>query len=78
MKTVEEFYKQIVDSKELQEELKNVSDKMLESFLKKHDCNVSAKEFTEFVRSQNDGEIEDDDAAAVAGGAPMYGFRKCV
>ena len=35
MKTVEEFYKEIAASKELQEELKNAYHKKLESFLKK-------------------------------------------
>ena len=76
MKTVEEFYKEIADSKELQEELKKTSDEMVEEFLKKHGCDASAKEFTDFLRSQNEGEVEDDVATAVAGGAPMYGFRK--
>ena len=76
MKTVGEFYKEISDSKELQEELKNASDQMLEEFLKKHNCNGSAKEFTAFVSSQNEGKIEDKDAEAIAGGAPMYGFRR--
>lgn len=76
MKSIEDFYKEISDSKELQEELKNASDGMLEEFLKKHNCNGSAKEFTAFARSQNEGEIEDEDAEAIAGGAPMYGFRR--
>ncbi len=75
MKTVEEFYKEISDSKELQDELKNASDKMLEAFLKKHDCNASVRDFTEFVNSQKEGEIEDKDAEAVAGGLPMYGLH---
>ena len=35
--------------------------------------NVSAKEFTEFVRLQNEGDIEDDDAVEVAGGAFVGG-----
>ena len=76
MKTVGEFYKEISDSKELQEELKNASEEMLEAFLKKHDCNASVRDFTEFVNSQKEGEIEDKDAEAIAGGAPMYGFRR--
>ena len=76
MKSIEEFYKEICDSSQLQEELKNASDEVLEEFLKKHNCNGSAKDFAAFVRSQSEGEIEDEDFVAIAGGAPMFGFRK--
>ena len=72
MKTMEEVYKEIAGSKELQEELKNASDEMLGAFLKKHDCDASVKEFTEFMNSQNEGEIGDRDAEAVAGGQPLF------
>ena len=75
MKTAEEFYKEIAGSPELQNELKAASDEMLGAFLKKHGCDADVKDFREFVRSKSEGEIEDDDATAVAGGAPMYGFR---
>ena len=68
MKTIEEFYKEIVDSSELQNELKAASDEMLTAFLKKHGCDADVKEFTEFVKAQSEGEIEDDVAAAAAGG----------
>ena len=70
MKTAEEFYEEIAASKELQEEFKAASDEMLEMFLKKHGCDATAKDFTAFVRSQTEGEIEDDAAAAAAGGLP--------
>ena len=43
MKTVEEIYKEIDGSKEMQEELKKMSDEMIGEFLKKHDCNASVK-----------------------------------
>ena len=69
MKTVKEFYKEFASSKELQEELKAASDEMLETFLKKHGCNATAKDFTAFVKAQNEGEIEDADAALASGGA---------
>ena len=72
MKTIEEFYKEIASSKELQDELKAVSRKTLEEFLKKHDCNASVKDFTAYVNSQNEGEIEDGDAGKVAGGIPLF------
>ena len=71
MKTIEEFYKEIVGSKELQEELKTLSADSLGAFLKKHGCAASAEEFAEYVRSQAEGEIADDDANAVAGGLFM-------
>lgn len=73
MKTVEEFYKEISESKTLQEELKNAADEMLEAFLKQHGCDADAKEFAAFVRAQSEGAIEDDAAAAIAGGTPFYG-----
>ena len=68
MKTAEELYREIAESKELQKELKNASDEMLESFLKKHDCDVSVKDFTEYAKLQEEGEIEDDDVKAIVGG----------
>ena len=73
MKTVEEIYKEIAGSKEMQAELKKMSDEMIGEVLKKHDCNASVKEFTSFARSLAEGEIEDSDAAAVAGGQPIWG-----
>ncbi len=72
MKTMEEFYKEITDSKELQEELKNASKEMLEAFLKKHDCEASAKDFAEYVDAHREGVIEDEDAKSVAGGIPLF------
>ena len=72
MKTIEEFYREIATSKELQEELKKTSDEMLEAFLKKHDCSASVKDFTEYVDAHREGEIEDDIIQAVAGGVPLF------
>ena len=72
MKTVEEFYKEISDTKALQDELKNVSEEMLGAFLKKHECEASAEEFVEFLKAQSEGAIEDEDVLTVAGGSPMF------
>jgi len=72
MKTVEEFYKEYAESKELQSELKIASEKMLGEFLKKHGCDADVKEFTDYMRSQNEGEIDDEYTVAVAGGFPGY------
>ena len=69
MKTVEEFYKEISESKALQEELKNAADGALEVFLKQHGCDADAKEFAAFVRAQSEGPIDDDAAAAIAAGS---------
>lgn len=68
MKTIEEFYREIAGSKELQEELHAASQEMLRVFLKKHGCDADVKEFAAFVRSQSEGEIDDDVAAIAAGG----------
>lgn len=51
-----------------QEELKSASDEMMKTFLQKHGCDASVKDFTAFVRSQDEGEIEDNDAEEIAGG----------
>lgn len=72
MKTAEEFYKEIADSKELQEELKNASNEMLEAFLRKHGCDASGKAFAAFVDAHREGAIDDEDAQTVAGGIPIF------
>ena len=68
MKTLEEFYKEIAASNELQEELKTASDEMLEAFLKKHGCSATVKEYKDYAESLNEGEIGDDAAESVPGG----------
>ena len=68
MKTVEALYKEIAESKELQSELKAASDEMLKAFLKKHDCDASVEDFTEYAKSQEEGEMEDNDVEAIVGG----------
>ena len=68
MKTIEEFYKEIAGSKELQEELKVLTEEALGKFLKKHNCEATAKEFEDYTKLQAEGEISDEDAGVVAGG----------
>ena len=72
MKTVEEFYKELAGSKELQEEFKNIKDKdTADTFLKNHDCGAAAHEFAEYIKSQmknKEGELSDDEASSAAGG----------
>ena len=72
MKTAEELYKEITESEELQAELKNTTPETLEAFLKKYNCAASAGDFISYVRSQAEGEMEDDDAGTVAGGRPTF------
>ena len=68
MKTIEEMYKEISDSEELQKELKEASDEMLKVFLEKHGCDADVKDFTEYAKSQEEGEMEDNDVEAIVGG----------
>ena len=72
MKTIEEFCVEISNSKELQEELNNLSPEALKAFLEKHGCEADVKEFLKFVREHSEGEIDDEDATAVAGGGGVY------
>jgi len=69
MKTIEELYNEINASLELKKAVSEIRDKeALADFLKKHDCDASVKNFTEYAKSQEEGEIEDDDVKAIAGG----------
>ena len=69
MKTIEELYKEISASDELKKVLSEIKDKaVLADFLKEHGCEASADEFAEYVRSQNEGELDDDGASAATGG----------
>ena len=73
MKTIEDFYKEIVGSEPLQAELKTIQDMdALALFLSKHDCHASAKEFADYIQSQSEGELTDDGANAVSGGYFPY------
>ena len=81
MKTVEELFKEIGESKELQNELASIGkgqNAEIEEFLKKHDCSASAEEFVDFIKSKKDsqaeGEIDDDALEAVAGGGIVDWF----
>ena len=69
MKTIEEFIKEFEASMELKEELKAAYREALGAFLKKHGCGATAEEFSDYVRSQKEGEISDDAAMNAAGGA---------
>ena len=72
MKTLEQFVKEIEASKELQEELKNLTDKNAAlAFLKKHDCAATAEELAKAIKAMTkdaQGELSDDEASAASGG----------
>ena len=68
MKTVEALYKEIAESTEHLSELTAASDEMLKPFLKQHDCDASVEDFTEYAKSQEEGEMEDNDVEAIVGG----------
>ena len=70
MKTMEAFYREIAGSKELQEALNSLNEAALEEFLRKHDCEATAKEFAEYAKTQAEGEMEDGAVEAVTGGMP--------
>ena len=74
MKTAAEFIKEIGMSEDLQRELMSIGKEYAEigAFLKRHDCAASAKEFADFIQSQNEGEITDDATKNVAGGFTPY------
>ncbi len=82
MKTVEELFKEIEASKDLQKELTSIGKGKfaeVEVFLKKHDCEASAEVFVDFLKkkkkTQPEGEIGDEDVEAVAGGGMFEWFE---
>ena len=76
MKTIEAFIKEIEGSDALKNELKAIKDKdALAAFLKKYDVEGTVEDFGKALKAKlgAEGEISDDAAEAVAGGA-WYDF----
>ena len=72
MKTIQELVKEIEGSEDLKNELKEIKDKVsFEAFLKKHECDATAEDIASFAKEMKEGEIGDDEVAAVAGGSFM-------
>ena len=72
MKTVEDFFKEIEGSETLQNDLKGIKGKnALSDFLKKNNVGTTAEEFVKAFKAKKEaeGEITDDAAENVAGGA---------
>lgn len=75
MKTIEELYNEINESEELKKTVSEIKDKeAFADFLKQYGCEVSVDEFGEFVKSQREGEIGDDEAQAFAGGLDFFKY----
>ncbi len=70
MKTVEEFIKKVEASEELRNEMNAVKDnEAAKAFLKKYEVDATVEEFGKALNSNKpEGEIEDDEAEAAAGG----------
>lgn len=76
MKTIETFIKEIEGSEALQTEIKAIRDKdALAEYLKKNDCGFTVDEFAAYIKPDDEGELSDDDAEAVAGGSIRSLFR---
>ena len=76
MKTIQDFINEIEGSAALQDELKAIEDKdALAEFLKKKDVDGTVEDFGKALKpkAEAEGEISDDAAEAVAGGA-WYDF----
>ena len=71
MKTIEQFYNEVIADKELAEKLITVStEQKLEQFLKENDVEGTKEQFKEFVleKAKTSGELTDEQLEAVSGG----------
>ena len=68
MKTIEAFYGEIAQSKELRDELNAAFEEAIKAFLEKHGCEADAKKFAALLQAPCEGEIGDTDAALATGG----------
>ena len=70
MKTLEELYKEVMASEELKKEFVEAAKTKdsLTAWLKKHDCGATLEELGAFLKEKREGEMQDDEVEAVAGG----------
>ena len=71
MKTIEQFYNEIIASEELKKKLAAVSSAQnLDEFLKENEVEGTKEEFKEYVveKAKTSGELTDEQLEAVAGG----------
>lgn len=69
MKTIEQFYSEVMADKELAEKLiKITNEQELEAFLKENEVDCTNEQFKEFMRAKERNELTDEELKAVAGG----------
>ncbi len=71
MKTMEQFYDEIIESEELSDKLASASDEQkLEEFLKENEVDCTTRQFNGFflAKAKESGELTDEDIEQVAGG----------
>ena len=68
MKTLEEFYKEVVSNADLKKEYISIKDdESMNEFLAKHGCDASSENLKEFM-NKGSSELNDDELDDVAGG----------
>ena len=70
MKTLESLYEEVMASDELKKEFAEATGtkESLTAWLKKHDCDATLEELAAFLHEKKEGEMQDDEIEAVAGG----------
>ena len=95
MKTLQELYKEVVASEELKKEFMEITkdekngQKKLEEFLKRNGCDATYEDLKAFFAEKSEGELDEEEVEAVAGGkkdpfepffvsvGKMVCFKKC-
>ena len=71
--TKEEVYSKIVQSEELREQYRGITDPgALKAFLSAVGYDADPEDFIRYLKSRYEGEIDDLDAENIAGGTPRY------
>ena len=80
MKTLKEFMEEVAKSDELVSELETAKDmKAIMAFFRKHDCETTPEEFTEYAKTHKDREeLKEEDLEKVSGGGlfSIFGGKK--
>ncbi len=79
MKTIEQFYNEIIESKQLAKQLEEaVKSQKLDEFFKENEVEGTAEQFKAYVleREKNSGELSDEELDAVVGGTFNFDNKK--
>ena len=77
MKNIEALYKEVMENEALKEEFATAyREGNVSEFLKKHDCNATAEEVSEYVNGVKDEALSLDDLDNVAGGGSCAGSKE--